>query len=146
MKKCKFSEQREQIVAEALRPVATELRLIDAADLIALLRFESYGNLADLVASAAELYFLPGTVNFGIGGDYELDWGIEPKVTLDLELKPQGVTIYTQLTLGKDAAGVEITHIAYEQPSDNADENTSFLASSLQAAKFVRSYPSAMAS
>ena len=60
MKKCPYSEQREKLVAEAISPVATELRLLDAADLIALLRFERFGNLSDLVASAAELYFLPG--------------------------------------------------------------------------------------
>jgi hypothetical protein len=75
MKKCPYSAQREQILAEAISPVASELRLLDAADLISLLRFERYGNLGDLVASAAELYFLPGTVNFGLGGDYKLDWG-----------------------------------------------------------------------
>ncbi len=74
MKKCQYSEEREKIIADAIRPVATELRLIDAADFIALLRFESYGSLADLVSSAAELYFQPGTVNFGIGGNYTVDW------------------------------------------------------------------------
>ena len=87
MKKCEYSEQREKIVADAIRPVATELRLIDAADYIALLRFESHGSLADLVSSAAELYFLPGTVNFGIGGNYTLDWDTEPEISLDLELE-----------------------------------------------------------
>ncbi|MDO9416076.1 hypothetical protein [Pararhizobium sp.] len=144
MKKCPFSEQREQIVAEAIRPVATELRLIDAADLISLLRFECHGNLSDLVASAAELYFLPGTVNFGIGGDYRLDWDTQPEVVLDLELKPDGVTIYAQLALAKDSASVEINHISFVAPSEDPDENTSFLAASLNAAKFVRSYPTAM--
>ena len=63
MRKNPFSEQREQILAEAIRPVASELRLVDAADLISLLKFEHYGSLADLVSSAAELYFHPGTVS-----------------------------------------------------------------------------------
>jgi hypothetical protein len=146
MKKCEYSEQREKIVADAIRPVATELRLIDAADFIALLRFESHGSLADLVSSAAELYFLPGTVNFGIGGNYSLDWDTEPEITLDLELKPDGVTVYAQLALGKDTAGLEINHIAFQSPSDDPDENTAFLAKSLNAAKFVKSYPAALAS
>ncbi len=74
MKKNPFSEQRERILADAICPVVSELRLIDAADLIALLRFERHGSLADLVSSAAELYFHPGTIRFGIGGDYRLDW------------------------------------------------------------------------
>ncbi|WP_455272733.1 hypothetical protein [Rhizobium herbae] len=146
MKKCEYSEQREKIVADAIRPVATELRLIDAADFIALLRFESHGSLADLVSSAAELYFLPGTVNFGIGGNYTLDWDTEPEITLDLELKPDGVTVYAQLALGKNSAGLEINHIAFQSPSSDPDENTAFLAQSLNAAKFVKSYPTALAS
>ncbi len=136
MKKTDCSLEREKIVAEALCPVASELRLLDAADLISLLRFERHGNLSDLVASAAELYFLPGTVNFGTGGDYQLDWGRTPEITLDLEIKPQGVTIYAQLALGENQAGIEINHIAFERPSSTAAENTEFLARSLQEARF----------
>ena len=55
MRKSSYSAQRERIVAEAIGPVAWELRLLDAADLVSLLRFECYGNLSDLVSSAAEL-------------------------------------------------------------------------------------------
>jgi hypothetical protein len=146
MKKCEYSEQREKIVADAIRPVATELRLVDAADYIALLRFESHGSLADLVSSAAELYFLPGTVNFGIGGNYSLDWDTKPEISLDLELKPDGVTVYARLALGKDTAGLEINHIAFKSPSSDPDVNTAFLANSLDAAKFVKTYPTALAS
>ncbi|OLP58198.1 hypothetical protein BJF93_06125 [Xaviernesmea oryzae] len=139
MKRCSYSEEREKIVADAIRPVATELRLIDAADFIALLRFESHASLADLVSSAAELYFQPGTVNFGIGGNYRLDWGNSPEILLDLELKPDGVTVYAQLQLAKDKAGIEISHIAFNRPSEDPNENTAFLARSLDAAKFSRS-------
>ena len=139
MRKCTYSAEREKIVAEAICPVATELRLLDAADLVSLLRFECYGNLADLVSSAAELYFLPGTVNFGAGGDYSLDWGTEPEVTLDMELRPQGVTVYAKLLLQKDKAGVEVTHVAFNNPSADPDDNTAFLRKSLAEAKYVKS-------
>ena len=139
MRKCTYSAEREKIVAEAICPVATELRLLDAADLVSLLRFECYGNLADLVSSAAELYFLPGTVNFGAGGDYSLDWGTEPEVTLDMELRPQGVTVYARLLLQKDKAGVEVTHVAFNDPSTDPDDNTDFLRKSLAEARYVKS-------
>lgn len=138
MRKCSYSAQRERIVADAIGPVASELRLLDAADLVSLLRFECYGNLSDLVSSAAELYFLPGTVVFGAGGDYKLDWGGEPEVTLDLELRPRGVTVYAKLQLGDKRAGVEITHVAFENPADDPEDNTDLLATSLRDAKFVR--------
>lgn len=137
MKKCPYSAEREQILAEAISPVASELRLLDAADLISLLRFERYGNLADLVASAAELYFLPGTVNFGLGGDYKLDWGGPAEVTLDLEIKPNGVTIYAKLVLTEHFAGIEINHIAFDKVSTDPDENTALLARRLKEARYV---------
>lgn len=137
MKKCAYSELREKIVADAIRPVATELRLIDAADLISMLRFECHGNLSDLVSSAAELYFLPGTVNLGSGGDYKLDWESAPEVTLDLELKPGGVTVYAQLALRGEEAGLEINHIAFQNPSDDQEENTAYLVQRLNASRFT---------
>ncbi|TPP09825.1 hypothetical protein [Rhizobium glycinendophyticum] len=138
MKKCSFTNQRERIVAEAISPVASELRLLDAADLISLLRFELYGNLADLVSSAAELYFHPGTVVFGAGGDYRLEWGGPPEVVLDLEIKPRGITIYSQLTLTEETAGLDIKHIAFHDTSGDPDTNTRMLEDRLREARFVK--------
>jgi hypothetical protein len=137
MKKSNYSADRERIVATALSPVASELRLLDAGDLISLLRFECHSSLADLVASAAELYFHPGTVSFGSGGEYALEWGGQPSVTLDLEIKPRGVSVYARLRLTDLQAGLEIDHIAFQNPSDSPDENTAFLERSLMDAKFV---------
>jgi hypothetical protein len=137
MKKIPHSTEHEKIVAEALSPVATELRLIDAADLVSLLRYERWGNISDLVSSAAELYFLPGTVRFGTGGDYRLDWDSKPEIVLDLEIKPEGVTIYAQLSLADLQAGVEINHINFHRPSVDPDDDTAFLARSLIDARFV---------
>ena len=131
-----FTGEREKLVADVLRPVASELRLIDAADLISLLKFECFGAVADLVSSAAELYFLPGTVTLGIGGDYWLEWESTPRIVLDLELRPEKVTVYTRLTLEHDSASVEISHIAFEEPSNDPDMNTLVLAEALAQASF----------
>ncbi|TCL75599.1 hypothetical protein [Rhizobium sp. BK251] len=145
MKKCPYSAQREKILAEAISPVASELRLLDPADLISLLRFEYYGSITDLVASAAELYFHPGIVNFGVGGDYKLEWGGLPEITLDLEIKPPGVTIYARLALAGDHAGIDINHIAFQDPSADPDENTALLENSLRQARYEVRRPDAMA-
>ena len=138
MKKCSYTNQRERIVAEAISPVASELRLLDAADLISLLRFELYGNLSDLVSSAAELYFHPGTVVFGAGGDYRLEWGGPPEIVLDLEIKPRGITIYSQLTLTNEQAGLDIKHIAFHDSSGDPDTNTRMLEERLNEARFIK--------
>lgn len=137
MKPSQFSAECEKIVADAMRPVASELRLVDAADLIALLRFERHRDLAELVAESAELFFMPGTVCLGIGGDYHLEWSGEPKIVLDLELKPRGVTVYLRLTLKDETGGVEIDHIEFDNPSADPEENAAFLAAAIGRAAFV---------
>lgn len=139
MKKCSFSADREQILAEAISPIATELRLLDAADLISMLRFECYASLADLVSSAAEMFFHPGTVNFGAGGDFVLEWNGHPEVTLDLEIKPKGLTVYARLVLKDQEAGLEINHIAFLEPSEDPHANTAFLRQALEDARYVKS-------
>ncbi|OCW56205.1 hypothetical protein [Hoeflea olei] len=136
MKQHEYSADWEKIVADAICLVASELRLIDVADLISMLRFERHGDLEDLVASSAELFFVPGTIKLGIGGDYDLDWGGQPRVLLDLEIRPQGVTIYARLMLEQDRAGVEINHIAFHEERDNELEYTLLLAESLRKAAF----------
>lgn len=137
MRKTAHSAEHERIVAEALSPVATELRMIDAADLVSLLRYERWGNISDLVSSAAELYFLPGTVNFGTGGEYRLDWDSKPEILLDLEIKPEGVTIYAKLSLADLQAGLEIDHIAFHSDKPDPTTEAEFLERTLSASKFI---------
>lgn len=136
MKQPPYSAEREKIVADAICTVASELRLIDVADLISMLRFERHADLADLVSSAAEMFFLPDTVKLGIGGDYFLDWGGQPRVVLDLELRPRGVTIYARLSLEEECGGVEINHIAFDEYFENPQDATALLAESLRKAAF----------
>jgi hypothetical protein len=76
-------------------------------------------------------------VRFGTGGDYRLDWDSKPEIVLDLEIKPEGVTIYAQLSLADLQAGVEINHINFHRPSVDPDDDTAFLARSLIDARFV---------
>lgn len=136
MKTCPYSIEREEILAKAIGPLAAELRLLDAADLISLLHFEYHSSIADLVDSAAELYFHPGTVRFGVGGDYALDWSAYPSITLDLEITPPGITIYSRLKLEADRASISINYINFQTPSSDPKENTSILADSLSKITF----------
>jgi hypothetical protein len=137
MKPSPFPAECEKIIADALRPVASELRLVDAADLISLLRFERHAELAELVSEAAELYFMPGTVRLGGGGEYQLEWRGEPKIVLDLELHAPGATVYLRLTLQDETGGVEINHIDFDNSSRQAEEHAAFLAEALAEAVFV---------
>jgi hypothetical protein len=115
---------REKALAEGLRDVASELRLIDAADLIAFVRTEQFANIGNLVSSSTELYFKPGTVNFGQSADIDVKWGAAPSVALDMEFRHKRVNVYFRLLLQALQAGIEINYINFENGSDDPHENT----------------------
>src|SRR5690606_28209340 len=83
------TSSREIIVANAIREVVNELRLVDPADYIALIRLESMASLSDIVMSAAELYLMPGTLGLGHGSEVHISWTEPPRIVLDLELRPK---------------------------------------------------------
>ncbi|WP_367718192.1 hypothetical protein AB2N04_08025 [Nitratireductor sp. GISD-1A_MAKvit] len=139
MDKQPHSPAREIIVANAIRAVANELRLIDVADYIAFIRLESLASVADIVESAAELYFMPGTLRLGHGCDAHVSWSGRPRISLDLELRPRGVTIYFTLELSDDNAAVEVNYVAFDDPSDDPEVNSAYLAQALRDSRIVRS-------
>ena len=116
--------EREKALADGLRDVASELRLIDAADLIAFIRTEQFANIANLVSSSTELYFKPGTFNFGQSADIDVKWGAAPTIALDMEFHHMRVNVYFRLLLEALQAGIEINYISFEGGSADPDENT----------------------
>ena len=129
---------RERIVADAIAEVVSELRLVDVADYVAFIRLEHFANVADIVDSAAELYFMPGTLRLGHGAEALLAWTGEPRIVLDLELKPAGVTVYFTLTLAAEAAAVEIGYVSFDDASADPEANSAFLACALADARIVK--------
>ena len=123
---------REMIVAEALGDVVAELRMVDVADYIAFIRLESFAAISDIVDTAAELYFMPGTVRLGHGGEAIVAWDEAPRIRLDLELRPRGATVYFTLDLGAEAAGVEVNYVAFDEPDEDPKANSAFLEAALR--------------
>lgn len=129
---------REIIVANAIREVVNELRLVDPADYTALIRLESMASLSDVVMTAAELYLMPGTLRLGHGCEAHISWTEPPRIVLDLELRPKGVRIYLTLTLSANDATVDLGYVAFDQGSDDPEENTLFLQNALEDARLKR--------
>lgn len=129
------ADTREIIVAEAIEQVVRELRLVDVADYIAFIRLEHFACLSDLVDSAAELFFLPGTLRLGHGGEAHVEWSGSPRIVLDLELRPPGATVYFQLTLSEHEAAVVVNYVAFEAPDEDPARNTALLRAALERAR-----------
>lgn len=136
---------REIIVADAIRDVVSELRMVAPTDYIAFIHTEQFANIADIVDSAAELFFVPGTLRLGHGGEAHVDWNRAPEIVLDLELKPSGATVYFKLSMSDRHAAVDVNYVSFENPSADPDENSSFLQNAIEAARIRKSEPMRLA-
>ncbi|TPL50067.1 hypothetical protein FJ937_15420 [Mesorhizobium sp. B2-4-4] len=135
------ANSREIIVASAIEQVVAELRLIDVADYIAFIRLEHFACLSDLVDSAAELFFKPDTLRLGHGGEAHVDWSGSPRIVLDLELRPPGVTVYFQLTLSEKGASVAVNYVSFEKPGEDPEHNTALLEAVVEQARIRKVEP-----
>ncbi len=139
------ASSREVIVATAIQPVVRELRLIDIADYIAFIRLEHFSAIADLVDSAAELYFMPGALRLGLGGEAHVCWTGCPRIVLDLELRPEGAVVYFQLSMTATNASVEVHYVSFEKADTEPEKNTAYLAAAIEQAMIKRTVPRAEA-
>jgi hypothetical protein len=135
------SSTREILVAKAISEVVSELRMVDVGDYIAYIRLERFASVADLVESASELYFEPGTLRLGHGGEAHVSWETPPRVVLDLELRPLGVTVYFALTMTADFASVEVNYVSFDRASADPLENNAFLETALERSRIRKSEP-----
>lgn len=131
----KNSSEREIIVAEAIKEVVSELRMIDVCDYVAFIRMGHLANVSDLVDSAAERFFMPGTLKLGHGGEAHVGWSGEPKIVLDLELRPRGATVYFTLAMAAEQASIDVNYVAFENGEATPAENTAFLAAAIEGAR-----------
>ncbi len=119
--------QREIAMANAVKEIASELRLIESADFVAFIRTERFANIDQLVSSSTELFYKPGTISFARSADVVMNWGEAPTVVLDMEFRHRQVEVYFRLMLEEMQAGVEIDYIKFGKPSAHPHENTQAL-------------------
>ena len=106
---------RERIIADALVDVASELRMTDAAELVAMIRNDHAANIADLVNSSTELFFKSGTLRYALSANFHAPWDATPVVALDMEFRHAMVSAFFRLTIGQRRAGVEIMDILFDE-------------------------------
>lgn len=129
------ADLRERALATALTGVASELRLIEAADFVAFIRTGQVGNIRALVASAAELHFVPGALAVGMLGSAELAWHGSPRIALDMQFHHDGVAAYFRLFLGASEAAVALDYLSVSPVVRCAEQETRRLVAALEGAR-----------
>jgi len=127
--------EREQIIADALVDVASELRLTDAAELIHMIRSDQAANIADLVNSSTELFFKSGTLRYALSASFKAPWDATPVVSIDMEFQHAMVSAFFRLTIGWRRAGVEIIDILFDEQGLDDRAKAERLSAALDAAK-----------
>ncbi|WP_182084930.1 hypothetical protein [Aureimonas sp. ME7] len=131
----KHAADREKALANGIKEVVAELRLVDVVDYVAFLRMDHLGNIADIVESSAQLYLAPGALRFAGGGDVHLTWGSAPTIDLDMEFHAPDVTVHFRLVLSATQAGVQINYIAFAEPDADPASNTARLEAAISGAR-----------
>jgi hypothetical protein len=131
--------ERERALAEGVKLVADELRLVDLADFVSYIRAEQFANIEDILNSSVELYFKPGTLTFGWAADLSVDWGRPPKIVLDMEFRHLSVLAFFGLSIEAEASSVEIRFISFEEAAQDPAENTQRLVEAIADARIPAS-------
>lgn len=122
------SRSHEKIIAEGIVDVATELRLVDASEFVALIRTNQQANIADLINSSSELYFKAGTLRYALTSGCEVSWNSAPIIVLDMEFGHASVSAFFKLMLGKSRAGVEMIDLLFDESDLSCQAKTQRLA------------------
>ena len=119
----------------AFEPVAAELRLVDVADFIAYIHAEKFANIQDIVNSSVELFFKPGTLSFGWGAEFELDWNSVPVITLDMEFRHRSVWLVFKLILRALQTNVTVEFLSVGKTSCDPREDMAALIAAIADAR-----------
>ena len=126
---------RERIIADALVGVASELRLTDAAELMAMIKTDQAANIADLVNSSTELFFRSGTLRYALSASFRAPWDATPAVEIDMEFRHAGVSAFFRLRIGERRAGVEIVDILFDERGLDDSAQAERLSAALESAR-----------
>lgn len=118
------SVERERILADCVREVAADLRLIELSDLVAHLKTMQIASVDMLVQSSVELWFKRDTLQFAHSGNVQLSWDTQPQIFLDMEFHHMSVHVYFQLVLEAKRAAIDISLISFDRPASDPEINT----------------------
>jgi hypothetical protein len=110
------TDELERLLAENLTGVASDLRLVDAADFVAFIRMGQTANLRNIVQSSTELHFKPGTLRLAPPAEAVLRWSGPPIITLPMQFRRRSVLAYFRLRLAAESASVTLESVTAEFP------------------------------
>ncbi|MDD7909021.1 MULTISPECIES: hypothetical protein [Pseudovibrio] len=131
--------EREALLAEAVRPVAAELRLVDLTCLARHILGNETANISDLIESSAELSFKEGTLTYAGTSTIDLNWGGDQSICFHLNFQNKGVKVMFELFLLPLKSAVDVKFIAFDRIQDDIADNSQRFTEALEDALVKRS-------
>jgi hypothetical protein len=125
----------EEMIANAMVDVATELRLADPSELILMIRGEQAANIADLVNSSSELFFKSGTLRYALSAGCDVQWDSTPIVRLDMEFRHGAVSAFFRLMIGRKRAAVDVVEVLFDDANLDGAAKEERLSAAIAAAR-----------
>ena len=138
--------KRTELLADALRDTVAELRLIEAADMIAYVRTGQWANIADLVQSSSEMSFADGSLVFACAADVAVGYAEPATVSLDMEFQHESVTAFFTLTLAPAETRIETKKVWFATSPSDEEAGTRLFSRALTSARLGASAPDGLAS
>ncbi len=126
---------QEEMIANAIVDVATELRLADPSELILMIRGEQAANIADLVNSSSELFFKSGTLRYALSAGCDVQWDSTPIIRLDMEFRYAAVCAFFRLVIGRKRAAVDIVEVLFDDDNLDGDAKDQRLSAAIAGAR-----------
>ena len=111
---------------------------IDPVDLVSFIRFGCFTAIEDLIQSSTELFFKHGTLSCAWTACVDLAWDSLPLVTLGLEFRNSGVSIFFDLLLGARGGDVAVRAVLFEEPVSDRSGGLRLLARAIAEARLPR--------
>ncbi len=119
-------QQLESEIAQAIKPVLCELRLVDVVDYIEYIRSEKHQNIADIFISSSEQYFAPGFLSYREAGSMTVTWKQAPTIRLEASISTPIAAYRFAVHLQDETAFVEM--LAIDRSVDSQCEDLDELA------------------
>jgi hypothetical protein len=116
----------EEVLACNIKDVIADFCLTDADIIRFYVDNQLHGNMGEILASSAELFFKGHTLSYARAADISTALGHPPCVVLDMEFAHDAVSVSFKLILGECSVGVHINEVILADKLDADFDPRSF--------------------
>jgi len=128
----------EELLAHSIRPVISELYMVNAGAMVGYIFADQKANIDDIVSSSTELLLKPGRLRSGRAASVDLEWGQLPAVSISMEFHHASLIAFFRIVFEDRFVGIDIEGILYSEVMGDAEENRRRLAYALADARAHR--------